>query len=405
MADGHHWSFQHVEGLYPTHRVPCDPATTQPLASAPEAIDALPVPGSSRGDVTLAEVLDSTATDGWLVLHEGTVVAEQYRNDLTPSTGHLLMSVTKSVVGAVAGILIDRGQLAPTDLITGHVPELEASGYRGATVRHLLDMRSGVTFREDYADPTAHIRMIEAAIGWQPGIEGVPPGLHHYLCSLQAGRAHGGTFDYRSSETDVLGWVCERAAGLRLPQLISDLLWRPMGAEHDAQLLCDTFGDSVGDGGLAATVRDVARFGQLLLSAGVSGGRQVIPRGWLAEVWTVDPDVRAAFAASAAEASMPGGWYRNQMWVVPGPHGDLLLAVGIFGQLVRVDPATRTVMVKLSSWPQAQDPARFFDTLLACDLVAAALSGRAGQRGRFGVAPARSIVTGHPAPAVRGHLT
>ena len=120
-----------------------------------------------------------------------------------------------------------------------------------------------------------------------------------------------------------------------------------------------------------------------------------MPRGWFADVWSVDRDVRSAFAASPAEVALPGGWYRNQLWVVPGPHGDVVLCLGIYGQLVRVDPATRTVMVKLSSWPSAQDPAHLFDTLLACDVVAGALSGRTGRRGpRFGPAPGRSIVTG-----------
>ena len=345
--------------------------------------------------MTLADVLDATSTDGWLVLHEEVIVAEQYRAGLTHSTQHLLMSVTKSVVGAVAGILVDQGKLAPTDLVTVHVPELKVSRYLGATVRDLLDMRSGVLFREDYADPTADVRRMEAAIAWRPGVEGVPPGLHHFLCELQADRPHGGPFNYRSSETDVLGWVCERAAGAHMWDLVSELVWRPMGAEHDAHLLCDALGDSVDNGGLTATLRDVARFGQLLLSAGASAGRQVIPRSWLADAWSVDYDVRAAFAASPAEAALPGSWYRNQLWVLPGPHGDILICMGIYGHLVRVDPATRTVMVKLSSWFTAQYPALLFDTLLACDAVATALSGRAGQRGRFGAAPARGIITGH----------
>jgi CubicO group peptidase (beta-lactamase class C family) len=159
----------------------------------------------------------------------------------------------------------------------------------------------------------------------------------------------------------------------------------------------------VHDGGLTATARDVARFGQMLLDGGSVGGHQVAPRRWLAEVWAADRDVRQAFAASPAEVSLPGGWYRNQFWVAPGPRGDLLLCLGIYGQLVRVDPATRTVMVKLSSWDAPQDPAHLFDTMLACDAVADALSGRGGRRGpRYGPTPDRSVLTGRVMGAAGG---
>ncbi len=395
LEQGHsRWAFQHVEQFLPTHPVRCDPGGVRSISSTPADLASLPVLGSSRGDVTLAAVLDSTSTDAWLVMRDGVILDEQYRSGMTPATSHLLMSVTKSVIGTVAGILCDRGLLAPGDLVTRYVPELERSGYRGATVRDVLDMRSGVRFDEDYANPASDVRRLEEAIRWRPATEPGPQGLHRFLCDLGTARPHGGTFEYRSCETDVLGWVCERASGAMMPDLISELVWRPMGAQQDATLLCDPFGATIHDGGLSGTLRDVARFGQLLLDAGAVAGHPVAPRRWFGEVWSVNSQVRLAFAASAAEGSLPGGWYRNQFWVIPGPHGDLMLCMGIFGQLIRVDPATRTVMVKLSSWGAAQDPASLFDTLLACDTVAAALSGRAGLRGpRFGP-PGRSVVTG-----------
>lgn len=392
------WALRHVEQSLPTHRVRSATATLRDLPSAADRLPELRVSGSSRGDVTLAEVLDATVTDAWLVLHEGALVDERYFSGMTPETSHLLMSVTKSVVGAVAGILGEQGRLAPEHLVTQHVPELLESGYLGATVRDVLDMRSGVRFREDYTDPTADVRLMEAAIGWRPGVPGAHPGLHSFLAALGADRPHGGPFEYRSCETDVLGWVCERAAGAPMSELITELVWQPMGAQHDAALLCDGLGDAVHDGGLAATARDVARFGQLMLDAGQRDGRPVVPRSWFADIWRADGDVRHAYAASLAEASLPGGWYRSQCWVTPGPHGDLMLCLGIHGQLVRVDPATRTVIVKLSSWRDPQDPARLHDTLLACDSVAGALSGRPGRRGpRSGAILGRDITTGRAA--------
>jgi len=392
---GSRWALQDIEWFLPTHTVRCDPARTRSIPRAPEDLADLPVPGSSRGDVTLAAVLDFTATDAWLVMRDGVIVDEQYRAGMSAGSSHLLLSVTKSVVGTVAGILADRGLFATSDLVTRYCPELGESGYQGATIRDVLDMRSGVRFDEAYADPASDVRRLEKAIRWQPGMEHEPPGLHRFLGGLSAARPHGGRFEYRSCETDVLGWVCERASGALMPELISELIWRPMGAEHDASLLCDTFGATIHDGGLSGSLRDVARFGQLVLDAGRVAGHQIAPRGWFADIWSVDGQVRQAFATSPAEDSMPGGWYRNQFWVTPGRHGDLLLCMGIFGQLIRVDPATRTVMVKLSSWGSPQDPACLFDTLLACDAVATALSGRTGlHRPRFGPSTGRSVVTG-----------
>jgi CubicO group peptidase (beta-lactamase class C family) len=328
------------------------------------------------------------------VVQDGELVTEWYGPLGAPDRTHALMSVSKSVVGCVAAVLIDRGQLGTGRQVTDYVPELAATGYAGATVRDVLDMRSGVRFLEEYSNPQADIRRLDEWIGWEPGGDGGEPrGLYPFLATLQAEAPHGDRFLYRSAESDVLGWVCERAAGQPMAELISALMWVPMGAEHDASLLHDGLGTAVHDGGLCATTRDVARFGQMLLDGGVvpdgSGGtRRVVPPRWLREGWAVNSDLRAAFAASPAEASFPGGWYRNQFWFRPGSHGDVLLCLGIHGQMVHVSRRTNTVCVKLSSWPQAQNPAYLEDTLRAFDAVGGVLAGRdpvAGRRRLAGV--------------------
>jgi CubicO group peptidase (beta-lactamase class C family) len=301
------------------------------------------------------------------------------------------MSVSKSVVGCVAAVLIDRGQLNADDEITRYVPELAASGYAGATVRHVLDMRSGVDFTEEYTNPQADIRRLDEWIGWRPDDPGDsgddPRGLYRFLATLRAQAPHGGRFLYRSAESDVLGWVCERAAGQPMTRLVSELIWAPMGAEHDAILLHDGLGVAVHDGGLCATARDVARFGQLLLDGGLvpdeaGGVRRVVPPAWLRQGWAVDSDLRTAFTASPAGPAFPGGWYRNQFWFRPGDFGDVLLCLGIHGQMVHVSRRTRTVCVKFSSWPQAQNPVYLEDTLRAFDAVGGGLAGRDPVPGR-----------------------
>jgi CubicO group peptidase (beta-lactamase class C family) len=207
-------------------------------------------------------------------------------------------------------------------------------------------------------------------------------GLYEYLVGLSAEAPHGQRFLYRSAESDVLGWVCERVSGTPMAELISTLIWEPMGAEFDAEILCDTVGTAIHDGGLCATARDLARFGQLLLDGGVvpddgdDGVRTVIGPRWLREAWAVDADARSVFIESPNEVSMPGGWYRNQLWFRPGLFGDVLLCLGIHGQMIHVSRRTRTVCVKFSTWPQAQEPRFMQDTLRAFDAVGGALSGR-----------------------------
>jgi CubicO group peptidase (beta-lactamase class C family) len=129
---------------------------------------------------------------------------------------------------------------------------------------------------------------------------------------------------------------------------------------------------------MSATARDLARFGQMLLDDGYVADTPVVPSRWLVQSRTIDPDIRGAFAASSSEATLTGGWYRNQFWYVPGPLGDLQLCLGIHGQMLVVDRATRTVSVKLSSWPSAQWPAHLLDTVRAFAETGRELAGLAG---------------------------
>src|SRR4029453_18579122 len=305
---------------------------------------------------------------------------------MTEQTPHLLMSVTKSVVGCIAGVLVEQGLLDPDKQANTYVPEIVGSGYDGVTVRHLLNMRTGVAFREEYTNPDSEVRVMEGYMGWRPGEEHDDSrGMYFYLTQLGTDTDHGGPFVYRSADTDMLGWVCERAAGARMADLISLLIWQPMGAEFDAEITCDCIGSAIHDGGMSARARDMARFGQLVLEDGYVHDNCIVPERWLREARALDPDIRGAFAASDSEPVLPGGWYRHQFWFVPGPLGDLQLCLGIHGQMVFVDRATRTVAVKMSSCPTPQDAPGLIDTTRAFGAAGLHLSGFTGQ------ADARSV--------------
>jgi CubicO group peptidase (beta-lactamase class C family) len=368
------WAFRHMRELIPSHAIPAGPPAPLPASAAALELGALAVTRLDGSTSTVQDVLAGTYTDAFLVVHDRQVVAERYYAGMTTGTRHLIMSVSKSILSCVAAVLTDRGLLDLQAPVTTYVPEVGDSGYAGATIRDLLDMRTGVAFRETYTALDAEVRVMERSMGWRPAQPGDPAGTYPYLATLGSAGPHGGEFSYRSADSDMLGWACERVSGLRVADLISALIWQPIGAECDAEITCDPLGSAIPDGGISAAARDLARFGQMLVDDGVAQGQAVVPATWLADVRYPEPGVREAFAQTDNEYVLPGGWYRNQFWVIPGSGGPVLVCLGIHGQLIYADRASRTVVVKLSSWPDAQNTAYLLDTLRSCAALSAHLS-------------------------------
>ena len=346
------WGFQHIGDLIPTARIRRGSGAAWDLPWAERDLSGIRLPFGDRL-VDVETFLAETYTDGFLVLHRGRIVAERYLNGLLPDTTHLLMSVSKSVTSAVCGSLVAAGLLTPTDLVTAHIPELIGTSWDGCTVRHLLDMRAGTRFSEDYADLASDVRVYEQIYLWRPRTNAeLPEDMTAYYPTLVNQGPHGGPFDYRSILTDMLAWVMERAAGSRLADLISEHLWQPMGAEFDAEITVDAHGNPMADGGICVTLRDLARFGQLLLDDGHRGGTAVIPSAWIRDTLTPDADSVEAYGATDEEPGHAGSYYRNQFWVYD-PAGPIYRGSGINGQSVFVHGPAGVVIAKLSTWPVA----------------------------------------------------
>ncbi|MDT5277460.1 MAG: hypothetical protein QOG95_4392, partial [Mycobacterium sp.] len=352
------------------------PAAALPAASA--RVADIPVNTTDGVVTTVGEVMATTATDGWAVAYRGSMVAEEYLDGLGVQTRHLLFSVSKSLVAAVVGALHGAGAIEPEAPVTAYVPALANCGYAGSTVRHLLDMRSGIAFSDNYLHPTAEIHLLDESIGWAPkSSPDGPASLCDFLLTLRRKSAHGGPFEYRSCETDVLGWICEVAGGKRMPELMSELVWSRIGAQCDATIGVDTAGTGLFDGGISACLRDMIRFGSLFLRDGVSlTGQQVVPEAWIADTLDGGPDSRQAFAASPDDTRMPGGMYRNQVWF-PYPGNDVVLCQGMCGQVIYVNRGAEVVAAKLST-QHSHDPHILLDTLRAFDAAAHALADIAG---------------------------
>ncbi|WP_368733671.1 serine hydrolase domain-containing protein [Glutamicibacter soli] len=365
-------SFQNIAKIHPTARVSRGNEPIVRLHISQARLGNLEVPKASYTDpsLTVRGVIHATDTDAVLVVHNGRILWEKYNNTMTAQTDHLLMSVSKTVVGTLAGALSDAGLLNVDELASTYVAELANSGYASATVRNILDMRSGIKFSEEYLDPNAEVRLLEEAIGWAPARGAVGPiGMYDYLLTLQAKGPHGGPFEYRSCETDVLGWILEAAGGGSMQQLLSEYVWSKIGAQQDLVMGVDQYGTGMYDGGFNATLRDLARLGHVYVNGGRAlNGKQVISPEWISDTFSQDPEQFEAFANSPGDNMMPGGRYRNQIWF-PNPQTNAAVALGIHGQMIYMDPATKLVIVKLSSWPLPQDPSKLFPTLRAFEAI------------------------------------
>ncbi len=350
------WSFQHAREIVPTaciHRANA-PATTLPRSD--RAVDRIAFQGPEGNEWTIARMLGETFTDGFLALHRGRVVAESYDNDLTPEARHIVFSVSKSITASFSGVLVDRGLLDPDAPVARYVPEVAGSAYGDCTVRHVLDMTVSVNFVEDYLDTTGDYARYRASTGWIPIADPARlSDMRSFLVTLKRGaEPHGARYHYVSPNSDLLGWILERASGVRYAQLASELLWQPMGAECDGDIAVDRLGAPRSAGGISAAMRDLGRFGELMRRRGMAGNRQVLPGWWIDDIQAKgDP---AAWQYSEMAKLIPRGRYRSKWYVIGNDHGAFC-ANGIHGQWIYIDPAAEAVIVKLSSQPLAVDEA------------------------------------------------
>ena len=363
------WSFQNLRQVLRTRAVRHDPQRVRALPRAEEGLARLEVQRPAGETAAFETLLAALDIDGCLVLQGGRLRYEAYFNDMGPASLHLSQSVSKSLVGVLVGIQIGRGLLDPDAPVERSVPELARCGYRGARLTHVLDMRSGIRFTEDYLDPDCEMGVLDRASGWKPARAGEPGCVYDLILTLRQDRPHGGKFQYRSIETDLLGWVLERSTGRHLCALMEECLWGPMGAEADGYYSVDRAGTALGDGGLNATLRDYARFGLLMLEDGRRDGRTIIPSAFVEECGRGDPSV---FDDKEKFARFPGASYARQWWVLDQDRG-ITAALGIFGQMIYLDRSSDMVLVFLSSWPLPVDPERRGLQLAAADALAKAL--------------------------------
>ena len=342
------WAFQHVREIVPSADIANAPGGVWQIES--EFRDFSSFSFQCGGETySLERFIADTDTDGLAILHRGKVIFEHYGNGMTSNTPHILMSVSKSLTAIVAGILIDKGTLDPGQTVVSIIPELKNSVYSDATVRHVLDMRVGLDFDEDYLATSGPIVEYRKSTNWNPLAPGERPSdLRSFLASLNDRVGpDGGPFHYVSTNTDLLGWILERSTGTRFADLISNLLWQPMGAQASAYITVDRLGGPRCAGGICAGVLDLARVGQLIVQGGRRNDHAIIPAAWIADMFD-NGDPKAWRDGDMISYMGDRAMHYRNMWYVLRDR-SIAFGLGVYGQNVFVDRANEIVVAKVSS--------------------------------------------------------
>jgi CubicO group peptidase (beta-lactamase class C family) len=354
------WSVCHLREFLPTKEisrgldapVPLNYLPPAEFAEERQSIDALTfTPMNSVQEMTWEESLYANYTDGILIIHEGRIVYERYFGCLDEDGKHAAMSMTKSVTGLLAEIMVAEDILDDSALVRDIIPEIGDSAFATATVREVMDMTTGVKYSEDYSDRNADIWLYSAAASPLPKPKGYagPDGYWEYLQQVRPEGNHGDQFHYKTINSDMLGWIVSRVSGKSVTELASKRLWSLMGSEQAAYQTVDGKGVPFAGGGLTAGLRDLGRLGLLMLNEGTINGERLFPAEVVRKIRTGgDPSKFVGFP------TIPDGSYTSQWWVFHNEHGAFA-ARGVHGQTIYVDPTAGMVLVRFASFPRAQN--------------------------------------------------
>lgn len=299
------------------------------------------------------EFLERTYTNALLIVKDGAIVVERYRNNADETSRFIGWSMTKSITSILIGCALEDGLIdSLDDPVVRYLPELEAGAYRGVSIRQILEMRSGVDYEEryDFENP---------GVAASNHINALVKNVARFSDAARSiDRLHppGAVFQYKTIDTAVLGWLIERVSGVSVAAYTTLNIWEPLGAEWDGYYIMDGepgVGREFSGAGFSATLRDWGRVG-LMMQNGGRAKATIVSREW----------VEASTAPSAAETE--SGGYGFQWWTTPG--SPAYMATGLQGQFIFVNPESRTVVVKLSYFPPGDEAATqesmaFFDAV------------------------------------------
>ena len=286
---------------------------------------------SSERLARLVEFGGSNNMDSLLVTRHGRIVLEATYAPFRAGLKHRINSSTKAVVSTLVAMAMRDGRLDSTDR---RVMEFFADrtianlddAKKAITIRHLLDMTSGLEWSEGL-DGFRSLFAMERSLDWQ-----------QYVLDQPMATAPGTTFYYDSGNSHLLSAILTKVTGKSALDYAREVLFGPLGIE-DVLWRGDPQGISGGGAGLYMHPRDMAKIGYLYLRGGVWEGKQILPASWIENVRKADVDMREAWTKELR--------YGSQFWVMPGR--DAYMAVGYDRQLIIVMPKLDIVAVMTGS--------------------------------------------------------
>jgi CubicO group peptidase (beta-lactamase class C family) len=315
-------------------------------------------------ELSFDEIFEQNYADAVLVVKGTTLLHENYLGDFSEHDQHIWFLMTKSLVSTAFGLLVAQGEVDLSDSPAKYIPELKGSGFARVTIQDVLDHTSGLSFKENYTDLDSDFSRYYSpslSMGWLPGAADASPdntkiyGAHDFLVHFVKGDSTinpGESFDYNSSNADVLGWLIARISGQSLQEYLHKNIWAKLGAEHDATIAVDRAYMPVATGGMNSTLRDAARFAMMIRDGGEFNGQQVIPKEWVDTSLQISAKTKRNMVSNKKYANDPWSGYHNMWWVLDAKAGEYC-AVGIHGQVIYINRSANTVMVWFSSQPSA----------------------------------------------------
>jgi CubicO group peptidase (beta-lactamase class C family) len=281
-------------------------------------------------------------------------VYEKYFGELTSDGLHAAMSVSKTFTGTLGAMLVAEGFLDENSPAGNYVPELNISAFGDATIRQILDMTTALKYSEDYSNPNAEIWAFSAAGNPLPKpktYEG-PRNYYEFLQTVQKSGMHNHVFGYKTINTDAMGWIISRVTGKSIPVLLSERIWKPLGANFDGYYQVDGAGIAFAGGGFSANMRDLAMFGEMIRNLGYFNNQQILPESVVGDIMRGGD--QELFKESVYGHSLQNWSYRNMWWITHNEHGAIA-ARGVHGQTVYIDPVAEMVIVRYASHPEAKN--------------------------------------------------
>ncbi len=353
LLNWQHWPYSRYASHHPREFVPMATIHSDPEAPALEEIIndpfnlmTLKVSINQKKKVLLLDLLRSIQMKGFAVMHGGKLVFETYDQGMQQHDIQILQSSSKTFTGMLIHKLANDGLISLEANVDEYLPELDAGVFKGSTLQNMLDMQVGFPSFGSYHKPGDYGYMSEIHLGLKPKVLGVE---HRSILSFikqfqKPTFVPGSKFKYNDMNTQVLAMVAEQVTGKRYAQLMEETFWRPLQYRFDGAVAIDEDGNAGSSWGIAMTLRDAARFGQMMLERGQYKGKRIIPDSYFQS--TYDQPISEPRSNYKLLGQVED--YRNHVWMLR--NDELMYTAGSFGQYIFADYNNQVAIVFMANW-------------------------------------------------------